>query len=160
MKTDVINEQGFVVSVVGASGLLGRALLDDLLSWIPVRMLYLFDSPRNSGEELTVEDGQSNSISLSVSVLPPISEAAADIAIFGESSLVIFAVSPSVAKPWIDACYEEGLAVIDFSGAAASLSPPVFPGLHSSDWVSESFTESRIVSVPSPAAYAIAHLIL
>ena len=77
MKTDVINEQGFVVSVVGASGLLGRALLDDLLSWIPVRMLYLFDSPRNSGEELTVEDGQSNSISLSVSVLPPISEAAA-----------------------------------------------------------------------------------
>ena len=159
MKANVINEQGFIVSVVGASGLLGRALLDDLPSWISIRWLHLFDSPRNSGEEQTLDDGQGNPISLPVSNLPSTSEAPPDIGIFGDSSLVIFAVNPSIAKPWINACYEEGMAVIDFSGAAASLSPPVFPGLQSSDWISESFSENRIVSVPSPAAHAIAQIV-
>jgi len=97
--------EGYVVAVVGATGAVGREMLEQLAaSEVPVREVRAFASPRSAGRELPYADG-----TVTVEALTE--------GCFRGIDLALFSAGGGRSKEWAPRAVAEGCVVVDNSSA-------------------------------------------
>ncbi|MFT5683730.1 MAG: aspartate-semialdehyde dehydrogenase [Myxococcota bacterium] len=138
---------GLQIAVVGATGAVGRELIEALPdSGLPIGGIRAIAS--RSTRQLDIEvSGKSQRIHL----MP---ESLADSAVVEGVDLVIFATPPEVTRQHAPAIADQGIATIDIGGALPQLAALCVPSI--SDEPLEQFAETRLISSPSAPGVALA----
>lgn len=142
---------GICVAVIGATGAVGRDLLEALSqSDLPVREYRLLAS-RLTQTDLLEVGGQSHR----VHALP---EDLSDSALMEGVDLVFLATPPEVSRAVAPQLEELGVATVEIGGALADQAPLVVAALNG-DVLAEVFGETRLVCSPTAPALALAALL-
>lgn len=140
----IISEEGLSVAVIGATGCLGKELVQQLAEKFLIKDLYLFASKRRVGDEIEV-DGDF------VSVLDLGEGIPAEIV---QNLQVAFFVCPShIVTKYAPGLAYEGVSVFDLTGTLGAQYGYHIAGLTEK---LDDFVDSRICVLPSPTAIALA----
>lgn len=135
--------EGLSVAVVGATGAVGRDLLDAITrSRLPVSSLHLFASVATTGETIEVEGRTHRVWSLLGADRVPEQ--------FDGMDLVFMAVPPAVAREYGAAIADHDVTVIDIGANLADEAPMCIPALDTG--VLDDVAEGRIICSPSAPA--------
>ena len=136
---------GYVVAVVGATGCLGREVIARLHDMIPVLEVIPFATRLTAGERIEV---QGSSV-----VVKGLSDEGFDDEILSRVHLVVFACPGSIVLHHAPILSDEGIAVLDFSGAMGATIGFSAPNIAERE---EDFMAHRMISVASPTSMALA----
>ena len=143
-------QAGLTVAVVGATGAVGQDLVTALArSSVPVKQWRLLASHTTRTRSIDV-DGES----IRVHGAPPVF---AKSPLFEGVDLVVFACPPRVVAEQAHELAEEGIALLDLSGALAGQAPLVVPAVSAAPLVR--FRETRTAVIPSASATLIASVV-
>ena len=143
------NDVGAVVAIIGATGAVGKDLIEALCEGdFPLKGLVLFTSLR-SGNELTEVDGRRIRIH-------PTPDDLIEHPLLTDVDIVFFASPPEVIKKHGKALASEGFAVIDMGGVLAGKIPFSIEGIQEND---DLFSEYRICCTPSAPALIASRVI-
>lgn len=143
-------DAGLTVALVGATGAVGEDLATALArSSVPIKEWRLLASHTTRVRTTDIE-GQS----LRVFGAPPVF---AKSPLFEGVDLAIFACPPEVVAEQAPELAEEGIAILDLSGALAGRAPLVVPAVSLAPLAR--FRETRTAVVPSPAATLISTVV-
>ena len=136
---------GYVVAVVGATGCLGREVVSKIADFIPVQEVIPFATRLTAGDRIEVSG--------SSVVVKGLSEEGFDDETMSKVHLVIFACPSAVVLQHAPILSDEGIAVLDLSGAMGATIGFSAPGIVEP---SEDFMAHRMISMPSPTSLALA----
>jgi aspartate-semialdehyde dehydrogenase len=140
------NGDGLTVAVVGATGAVGRDLLEAMgQSRLPVSSLRLFASVATTGETIELEGRKHRVWSLLGSDRVPEQ--------FEGMDLVFLALPPKVARDYGRAIADYDITVIDIGANLADVAPMCIPALDTG--ALDSISEGRIVCSPSAPAVLV-----
>lgn len=142
-----VEQGGLSVAIIGATGCIGKELVYELPLQLPIRKLHLFATKRRAGDSVSVEDRSIRIHSLPAEGIP--------VALMTDLDAVFFACPISVVLAHAETLAEEGIAVFDITGAMASRVGYSAFGMYPNE---EGFSETRICSLPSPTATALARV--
>ena len=142
-----VEEGGFSVAIIGATGCIGKELGYEIPLHLPIRKLHLFATKRRIGDTITIEER-----TLRVQPLP---REGIPVDIMVDLDAVFFACPIPLVLDHAAALAEEGIAVFDITGAMASTVGYSALTLHPNE---EGFSETRICALPSPTASALARV--
>lgn len=138
--------EGLSVAVVGATGAVGRDLLDAIgRSRLPVASLQLFASVSTTGETIDVQGNTHRVWSLLGADRVPEQ--------FDGIDLVFLALPPAVAREYGPAIADHDITVIDIGANLADEAPMCIPALDTG--VLEDITDGRVVCSPSAPAVVL-----
>ena len=138
---------GLTVAVVGATGAVGRDLLNVLeRATLPIAAFRLFASPASNGEVIEVRDRSHR-----VQALPSNDGIPA---VFEGVDLVFMAAPANVSRGLMPVLQDEDIPVIDIGATHADKSPMMVPGI-SIEPVSD-FPDTRVMCSPSAPGVVIA----
>ena len=138
---------GYEVAIIGATGCLGRELVQQIGNVLPIRKLHLFASVGSQGEYVDVEGESIRIQGLKEAVLP------ADIR--STIHMAFLCCPAEIALTMGYELSEEGIAVVDLSGALGESVGFSLGGL--ADKV-DSFQSHRMICLPTPSAAALARV--
>lgn len=138
---------GYEVAIIGATGCLGRELVQQIGNVVPIRKLHLFASVGSQGEYVDVEGESIRIQGLKKSVLPTEVRSAIH--------LVFLCCPTEIALAMGYELSEEGIAVVDLTGALGESVGFSLSGL--ADKV-DNFQSHRMICLPSPSGAALARL--
>ena len=142
---------GICVAVIGATGAVGRDLLD-ALPGSPLEVgEYRLLASATTKDDLVEVDGQSIRVH-------PLPDDLTTSPLLEGVELVFVAAPPEVSRAVIPQLAELGVATIEIGGAAADIAPLIVPALNG-ELLLEGFQETRVVSSPSAPAVALAALL-
>ena len=136
-----MKESGYVVSVVGATGLVGAEIITALEQRrFPLADLRPYASVRSAGDEVQCGD-----LKARIDIL--------ERARFEGTDVVFFAAGERVSAEWIDRATEAGAVVIDTSQllAADSDTPLIVPEVNAKELVDFGSSRQVVVSPDAPA---------
>ena len=141
---------GLQIAVVGATGAVGKELLEALPdAGLPIGGIRAIAS--RSTRDMNIEyDGKSQRVHL----MP---ESLANSALVEGVDLVIFATPPEVTRQHAPAVAEQGIATIGIGGALAGQAPLSVPAV--SEEALELFAETRMICSPSAPTVALASVL-
>jgi len=144
---DGVSNHGFEVAIIGATGCVGRELVQRVGEVLPIRKLHLFASLSSTAERIDVEGESLVVKGLSEDGIP--SEIRAGI------HAVLLCCPPELAEKWGPELAEEGIAVIDMTGALGKNIGYSLTGLSDRE---EDFQSHRMVSLPAPSTSMLARV--
>ncbi len=136
---------GYEIAIVGATGCIGREIVQELGNFVPVRQLHLYASLASTAERIDV-DGETY-------VVNGIDDAGIPSEVRSVLHVVILCCPPEVALKIGAELSEDGIAIIDVTGAWASHIGFSLAGLAERE---DDFQSHRMASLPSPTAAILA----
>ena len=138
---------GYEVAIIGATGCLGRELVQQVGNVLPIRKLHLFASVASQGEYVDV-DGESIRIQALKDVALPTDVRAA-------VHMVFLCCPPETVLTLGYELSEEGIAVVDLTGALGESVGFSLGGL--ADKI-DNFQSHRMICLPTPSTAALARI--
>ena len=138
---------GYEVAIIGATGCLGRELVQQIGELLPIRTLHLYASVGSQGEYVDVEGESIRIEGLKEDGLPTDVRASVH--------MVFLCCPPEIALKMGYELSEEGIAVIDLTGALGDSVGFSLGGL--ADKV-ENFQSHRMICLPTPSTAALARI--
>ncbi len=138
---------GYEIAVVGATGCIGREIVQEVGNFVPVRRLHLYASLASSAERIDV-DGETL-------VVNGLDDVGIPSDVRSVLHVAILCCPPEVALKVGAELSEDGIAIIDVTGAWSSSIGYSLSGLAEKE---EDFQSHRTASLPSPTASMLARL--
>ena len=138
---------GYEVAIIGATGCLGRELVQQIGNVVPIRKLHLFASVGSQGEYVDVEGDSIRIKGLKEAVLPTDVRSTIHVAFLCCPSDLALSMGYELS--------EEGIAVVDLTGALGESVGYSLGGL--ADKI-DNFQSHRMICLPTPSAAALARI--
>jgi len=138
---------GYEVAVVGATGCVGREVLQRIGEYIPIRKMHVFASLASTAEHIDVDGDEL--------VVKGLQETGIPTDIRSSLHLVILCCPIALAKKWGPELAEEGIAVVDMTGGLGESIGYSLQGLSDRE---EDFQSHRMISLPSPSIAMMARI--
>lgn len=138
---------GYIVAIVGATGCIGREVTARLADAIPVQEIIPYATRLTAGDRIEI-DGSSV-------VVKGLSDDGFEEAVLSKVHLVIFACPAAVVLQHAPVLSDEGVAVLDLSGAmgdSIGFSAPMIAERE------EDFMAHRMISMSSPSSLVLARI--